>query len=226
MDAATVLIADVVRIVKDTSFTETIILGKLNRGVNNIASGKDRLHGVEKLAPLPELMSTGTVDTATDAGYVSLPATYGRGLFLVSNSYGEPVDIQKSFIKFIKTDPLASDSGSVEEVSEKGGNLYYRPIPSSSAELTLYFYRLPVDMTNAADSYPDGIPAGHENDLLVNYACWKIYEEIEQGMDGKKPLTDKHRGLFYDALSDLDRFLGPVDGEPLNVDDSSEDYIL
>ena len=51
-----------------------------------------------------------------------------------------------------------SSSGDVDIVCVKGSRLYYQSIPSASVNLTVMFYRKPVDMALVTDT-PDGIPS-------------------------------------------------------------------
>ena len=187
-------------IVQDASFTTTIIDGYLNDGVAEIAGGMESTLGSFITPPLPNLFSIDTVDTVTDAAYVALPTTFGRALKLVSDSNGREIDIANSMVEFVEVYPLLDASGSVKEVIDYGGNIYYQGIPTSAEELTLYFHRLPVNMSGVSDT-PDGIPLALQKKLLVNYACKEIFAVIEDGIDEEQQVnTIKYTKLFLISL--------------------------
>jgi hypothetical protein len=196
------LTALVVNIMQDASLTASIP-GKLNQGVAEIAGGMPSTFGSLLTPPLPNLFTIDTVDTATDAAYVSMPATYQRDLQFVIDGNGTEIQIANSFIAFTESNPLLDRSGSIYEVAEKGGNLYYQGIPTSSETLTLHFYRLPIDMSEDSD-VPDGIPLHLQIPLLVNYTAWKLFELIEDGIEGENVNTMKYFTLFSNALRTLE----------------------
>lgn len=195
---ATALVNDEDRAAHAISFKYLI-----NQGVNEIAGGMQSTLGSWITPPLPDLFKIDTVSTATDAAFVSMPSDYHRNLQLAVRATGQEVDIAHSFIDFTETYPLLDTSGIISEVVEFGGNLYYQGIPTSSEDITLHYFRLPVDMVEDEDE-PDGIPVHLQIPLLVNYAVWKSHEFIEDGMEGETPNTDKYMGFFLTALRTLE----------------------
>ena len=203
----------VTNIIQDTSFTSTIIDGYLNDGVTEIAGGMESSLGSFVTPPLPNLFTIATVDTVTDASFVSMPATFQRDLRFVSNSSGVEIDICDSMIEFSGDYPLMDKSSAVVDVIEYGGSLYYQGIPTVAETLTLHFHRLPVDMEDDANT-PDGIPLAFQKNLLVNYACKEIYGLIEDGIEGPQVNTMKFTGLFLSALRSFELLI-PADGRSL-----------
>jgi len=175
----------------------------INQGVSEIAGGMLSGLGDWITPPLPDLFTIASVDTATDAAYVSMPTNFQRNLQLAVRSTGQEIEIANSFISFTETYPLLDKSGTISEVAEYGGNLYYQGIPTSSEAVTLHYYRSPVDMS-ADDDEPDGIPPHLHVALLVNFAAWKAYEFIEDGLEGETPNTQKFMGFFLNALRTLE----------------------
>jgi len=178
----------------------------INQGVSEIAGGMPSLlDGIENpipntlTPPLPELFTIGTVNTATDAAFVSMPINFHRNLQLVVSSTGSEIDIADSLIEFTETYPLLNKSGKVSEVAEHGNKLYYQGIPTNSETLTLHYYRKPIDMVNDTD-VPDGIPEHLQISLLVNFAAWIAYKQLEDGIEGETPNTIKYKNLFLEAL--------------------------
>jgi len=128
-----------------------------------------------------------------------MPADFQRDLQFVASSFGSEIDISDSFIEFVETYPLLNKSGRISEVIEHGNKLYYQGIPTVSETVTLHYYRKPVNMINDGD-YPDGIPQHLQIPLLVNFACWKAFEHLEDGIEGETPNTIKFKNLFLEAM--------------------------
>lgn len=194
--------AFVQRILQDSSFDDDIV-DYLNQAQMEIAGGMQSALGNWITPPLPELLTIDTITTDTTAAYVSMPDNFQRELQFVASSDGAEIDIEENFIVFSETYPLLDQSGSVTSVIEKGNSLYYQGIPTSETDLTIHYYRYPVDMALDSDE-PDGIPKHLQKNLLVNHACWKIYELIEDGIEGPGSNTERYMNLFYQALKVLE----------------------
>lgn len=196
-------------LVQDSSLTAS--LGDfINQGVFEIAGGMPSLlDGITDplpnslTPPLPDLFTIDTVNTSTSVAYVNMPTNFHRDLRFVASSTGSEIDISESFIEFAETYPLLNKSGRISEVIEHGGKFYYQGIPTSSEAVTLHYYRKPVNMVND-DDVPDGIPEHLQIPLLVNFAAWKAYEHIEDGIEGQTPSTLKFKNLFLEAMRTLE----------------------
>ena len=182
----------------------------LNQGVSEIAGGwPSLLDGITNpipnslIPPLPNLFTIGTVDTSITDAFVAMPDDFQRDLQLVVSPTGSEIDIEHSFIELTETYPLLNKIGTISSCSEHGHKLYYQGIPTVSQKLTLHYYRNPVDMVNDDDT-PDGIPTHLHIPLLVNFACWKSYEYLEDGIEDATPNTLKFKGLFLEALRTLE----------------------
>lgn len=141
------------------------------------------------------------VDTVliSAVGYVSLPDNYQRQVQFVVNSSGVEVDLADSFISFVETYPAINQTGSISEVIDQGNLIYYQGIPSEAEELKIHYYRTPVDMSDDTDE-PDGVPSHLQKGLLVNHTCWKLYELIEDGIEGPGPNTQRYMENFFTYL--------------------------
>ena len=91
-------------------------------------------------------------------------------------------------------------------------NLFYQDIPSDTEDLFVVYYKKPEVLTPASP-HPTCLPEDHVVPLLVNYALWKLYEVIEDGVDGNRPNTETYKRLFSDALALFDYEMGPVTDE-------------
>ncbi|MDY6893823.1 MAG: hypothetical protein SVO01_00170 [Thermotogota bacterium] len=197
------LVTAVDEILDDASITSTRIKSRLNEAQKEIAGGVQSSLGNWITPPLPGLLTIDTITTETDAAYVTMPTTFQRNLQLAASSNGVEIDIAESFISFSEVYPLLDNPGAVTECCEFGGNFYYQGIPTSAETITLHFYRFPVDMSDDTDT-PDGIPTHLHRGLLVNHACWKFFELLEDGAEGNRPNTDKYMALFMIATKLLE----------------------
>ncbi len=216
----TELVTAVQTVVMESSLDSDDIAAIINRGVLEIAGGGDRPHGLPKLAPLPQLVSSGTV--AVTSQNTSMPSTFHRGLFLVFDASGNELKRYDFLTEFLRDAAEYPGTGAPEAFCLVGNSLFCYPVPSS-ATLTLHFYRLPVDMADDADEV-DGIPEHFQHKLLVNFAAREIFNLVEQGLEGNTPGTLKHNALYQSAIMDFEREIGPEDTEPQYIYDEG-DYL-
>jgi hypothetical protein len=200
------LVTAVQGIIQDDSFTNEDITTHLNTANLEIAGGVQSALGDWITPPLPDLFTIDTITTSINAAYVEMPEDFQRNLQLVASSDGNEIDIAESFISFSSTYPLLNKTGAVVECCEFGGKFYYQGIPSVASVITIHYFRLPENMVNDADE-PDGIPLHLQRELLVNHACWKIFELIEDGLEGEIPNTQKYMDRFFRAVKLLELFI-------------------
>lgn len=240
---ASELVAEVQRILYkadysgDVDYASADILKFINRCRVKIAGGGERQHGNAKLPPLPDLLTSATVTATTTANSVAMPSTYQRGLQRVNITGSDKLKKYTNLQKML--DRYERETGTPEAYCIKGKTLWYAPMPLSSTSLTVYFHKYPTDLViadavvgppavAAIDDVPTEIPEHLQSDLLVNFTLRDIYKEIESGMDMNNPDTIKHDAWFQMAMTDLEREIGPADGEAENVEDDylTEDNIF
>jgi hypothetical protein len=215
------LIGKILRYEDGSSLTRDQILALLNEGQLNIAGGGDRPHGLPLVAPLPELASSATVTLLVNAESVALPATYHRHVFSIIDADDQPLEIVDTYFDLEDAYPTLTVGGT-EVCFVRGNTLYYAP--AKAQNVTVKFHRLPVDMTDDAGQEPDGIPAHLQERLFVSYALKEMEAQIERGSEEPKVNTTFWEGRYHQALTDLERFIGPIDQRPENVSDKT-DYI-
>lgn len=157
---------------------------------------------------LPDLRDgSATVSTAVGAMEVSLPATFHKNLFQARFA-GADIAIYKDVVSMsMARGGLSLDVGDVEAVALKKGKLVYQMVPAAITAIEIYFYRLPVAMTAADTSYPDGAYGNDDFDwAIIHDSCAKIFNRIEEGMEGAKVNTDKHETLFAERMAALDEY--------------------
>ncbi len=189
-------------IIQDSSF-DAYIPSYLNQAQLEVAGGMKSTLGSWITPPLAGLLTIDTLTTVDDTAYIELPSNYHRRVQFVSNSNNVEIEIAKDFITFSETYPGLSRSGKITSVIDQGNLLYYQAIPSTPEVLTVQYYRKPTDMNLTTDE-PDGIPIHLQKSLLVNHACWKIFELIEDGLEGPGVNTQRYMELFYQALELLE----------------------
>jgi len=193
-------------IIQDSSYSDATILKYLNRGIRQIAGGvfltyPDRTQVFS--SALPNLLTSDTVSTDANP-YVSLPTDFGRGLVAVASASADTlVTISESFAEFLDYYPTLDLSANVTMVAVRGTRLYYQGIPSASDTLTLHYYSTPTDLSLDADT-PSCLPSHLHEELLVNYAAMKIYDQLEDGIDGAKVNTESYARRFNQAMLDLE----------------------
>jgi len=197
------LINKVSTIIQDDYFTHPIIGTYINQAQAEIAGGMPSTLGSWQTPPLPQLFTIDTVTTDTSVAYVNMPTTFQRSLQFAAAASGYEINLAESFISFSETYPLLNQSGRLSEVIEFGGKLYYQGIPTSEEEITLHFYRAPVDMQDDTDT-PDGIPTHLHHSLLVNHAAWKIFDLIEDDFSEPGLNTQRYYNMFLQALGLLE----------------------
>lgn len=194
-------------IIQDSSYTNATILKYLNRGLRQIAGGlfityPDRTQVFS--SPLPNLLTSDTVTTSTTLPYVAMPDDFGRNLITaISGDTDIRLTIMDSFAEFLTFYPTLDLSSSVTTVSIRGTRFYYQGIPTSADTITLHYYSTPTELEDDED-VPDCLPTHLQEELLINYAAMKIYDQIEDGIDGAKVNTESYTARFMKAMLDLE----------------------
>jgi hypothetical protein len=208
--------------IQDPSYLDATILKYINRGLKQIAGGlfityPDRTQVFS--SPLPNLLTSSTVATSTTLPYVSLPDDFGRNLIaVISAATGIYVCIEDSYAAFLSMYPSLNQSSSVTSVAVRGSRLYYQGIPTVSDTLTLHYYSVPDELEGASD-VPDCLPSHLQEELLVNYAAMKIFDLIEDGIDGAKVNTQSYTAKFMSAMLNLEM---SIEDTPISVAIGSE----
>jgi len=209
------LISAVQNIIQDDFFTEEMIGTYLNQAQLEVAGGMQSALGDWITPPLPGLLTIGTVTTVLATPYLSMPTDFQRNLQLVASSEGYELILAESFNSFTSTYPNLDRIGTISECIEFGNLLYYQGIPTVATDLTIHYYRLPVEMEDDEDE-PDGIPIQLQRSLLLNHACWRIFELIEDGIEGVGVNTQRYMNSFYLALKNLELTI-PYENKIVNL---------
>jgi hypothetical protein len=186
----------VLAIVQDDSFDEDAVLVHFNACAKKIA---------ERYI-LPGLDTEGTVVTAIDSWSVAAPTNFQRNLYFAAGPNGKQLSILNSrqeMLAFTGNNPAKTGSR-VEAIALVGDRILYAPIvPDAAQTLSIFYQRKP---TVILDSTEINLLPGfteEQDDMMVNFACWKIYSSIEQGLEGAKVDTGYYSALFMGAFDQL-----------------------
>lgn len=193
------LIARVARTVQDGSYSDGDILEYINEG----------LFAVSGLLALPELERSALVSTDPDAKHVPLPADYHNHLrFVYSGNRRRSIRIYSNIVRLREERPLQM------AVAVSGSNLHYYPSPAQPEELEIVYHARPEEYIDDLVQ-PDHLPSHVGLRVLHAYCCKRIYDEIEDGIDGQKINTLAWEKRYIEAVGELSMFLGPFYTRPV-----------
>lgn len=189
------LLETIDRKLQDPSYGPEIVLSSLNRGLLFIARQR----------PLPALQVDGEVQTVQDSDKVAMPPDFHAHLIFAHNKTKERhcrICYNRRTLRSLY-EPELQKNGDALDVTDEGGFLYYRRVPVNPQTLKLTFYTHPELLEEAEESVPSCIPESLHQFLLVNYVLWDLFEEIEDGMEGRKVNTEYYAGQFSTGLQML-----------------------
>lgn len=193
------LIALVQRAVKDASFSDAEILVLLNEGLQAVAFE----------FCLPELEATDEIEfTAGGDVFASLPDDYHHDLWHIEPvTMARLINIHTSLHSLQRIYSDADRGGVITDAAVDGLTLHVRPSLTQDQTVRVHYYRMPETLTSSAVSEPEGVPAHLQSGLLVNYAVARIFDIIEDGVDGAKVNTQRYEAKYAnEGLRPLERY--------------------
>ena len=189
------LVTEVEGILQDATYDAPWIIGKFNEVLLLVAT----------MCRIPGLQAVATVNILAGAASGAMPKTFLHDLYLVTTTtYPTGILIAPNLKELVaNSDP--EQTGPVELVAVDGKVLNVRPFPEVAEALTCHFYGIPKELS-AGDSFPDYIPAILQKEIFQNYALKEAYLQIEDGVDGNSPNTQKYGGLAAVAMASLVAF--------------------
>jgi len=200
------LVTLVQRAVKDGSFSEQEILDLLN----------EALLAVSFEFCLPELEATEELSFSEGDDSVALPDDYHHDLWHI-----EPltrpgrINIHTSLHSLQRIYRDTDTGNGIKDAAVDGLTLHVRPIVGETQDVRVHYYRTPEelhlgDMTATPATQPnspEGIPAHLHSALLVNYAAARLFDIIEDGIDGGKNNTRRYEEKYMnEGLRQLERY--------------------
>lgn len=180
---------DVTQIVQDRGYSPVQIDQYINQAVLRVA----------ELVAVPNLKQVDTVSTVVGQRSVSLASVSGGFSGKLQLVTSDTLDTVPQYVDLetMLSSTKSTDVGTVEAVVLVGNTLWYHPVPEAAQELTLVYYSNPPTLVDDTD-VPDWLPESLHRKLLVYGACYFMFEEIEDGIEGAKVNTVHY---FYHSLN-------------------------
>ena len=202
MQSATILIGRVQELIKDGSFGPSFIIEKLNDGLAEV---------VQMTTP-PDLVALDIeLDLAPGDKTIAVPDDfYGpRILKLHNRTDDQPCAIVYRFVDFAHISRRFSGMG-VRAACLKGKTLHVSGVPAVSTTLEMSYLREPTIFVDQNDKGTEitYLPFRLGEQAIVNYAAWRIYSHIEDGVDGRRVNTAEFKADFLDATAKIMDYFG------------------
>jgi len=153
---------------------------------------------------IPGLKRIDTVQTATDAAYVTLTGLDGGfsgRLRRVGSS--DSVHVLKSLEELMDMYPTMDETGNeVEYVALEGNNLWYQPIPTAAQTLMILYLQNPAVLSQDVD-VPSEFPTSLHNGIGVCWAAWRVWELEEDEQEGSRTNTIHYMTMYENAVQKL-----------------------
>lgn len=192
------LITLVQKAVKDDSFEAAEILALLNEGLQSVAFE----------FCLPELEATESIEfVAGGEMFADLPDNYHHDLWHIEPAARKSrVNIHTSLHSLQRLYTDTDKGAEIHDAAVDGIVLHVRPALTQTQSVVVHYYRKPETLV-ADEDVPEGIPPHLHAALLVNYATWRIFDIIEDGVDGNKTNTMRYEGKYMtEGLRLLERY--------------------
>ena len=181
--------------IQDTTYDATWIIRKFNEVLTLVAA----------MCRIPGLQAVATVNVQANTIMIAMPKTYLHDLYLVTTAtYPQGILIAPNLKELVKNSDT-EQTGPVQMVAVDGKILNFRPIPEAAEDLACHFYATPKELS-AGDTFPDYIPPILQKEIFQNYALKEAYLQIEDGIDGANPNTQKYAGLAAVGMASLVAF--------------------
>jgi len=203
------ILNEIQRKIQDESYSrKDELMGFINDGIREVASE----------VVLPDLLTYDTVTCQPDQFSVSVPEDLFSSLLWAYNlDKDRMVHVYGSLTVFLERYASGmqglSDTGDVKAVCRHGRDLYYAFMPQAgdAQDLRLWYAASPT-LLKTGDEDISFIPEQFHARLFVNYACMKVFEEIEE--DQRQPQVEKYFQLYSKAKAALINFVGLPERAP------------
>lgn len=161
---------------------ETYFESWINDAVREIATDFD--------LPDLRLKTPATLSTTTSNWLYDMPSTYHKKCFKCRNSTGTPIRISNDIQDIEALDYSHADTGdNVQCVAIEGDNIAI--YPKANDTLSLWYFRLPVDMSADTDE-PDGIPPQFAERVIISKVIVKNFRLLTD-----MTLNNPHQSIQY-----------------------------
>ena len=197
MTTLSMLQASVQGTLQDAAYTPTILANHINSGLRRCAY----------LVLLPDLETTGIVITNPSSSSVEIPGDWNfcRNLYAAHIADNPEIQVLSSMGLLRMQVPDIDNTvheGDVNFITTRKTNIIYANSPAEPKTLVCKFYENPTLLVNPTH-VPSELPESLQEPLLVNYALWKCFESIEDGIEGAKVNTAYYKNEFSEAINEL-----------------------
>ena len=178
---------------------------------------------------LPKCEASAVIDTVVGENRSALPTNYHRNLFRAKGPDGADLDVYATIALLEDHYEVADSNGiisndvcAVTVVGSTGDailtadelyDLFYTPSPVSIVSVPVRYYRKPIPLIEDKQE-PFEIPAPYRSKILANYARWRLFDNVEDGIDGAKANTRRYENLFKEAVATLEGSLTQGQSRP------------
>lgn len=188
---------EVENIVDDPSFDSETIDGYINECIGMAAAEVN----------LPTLKGVGIITTNSSYS-ISIAEIAGSNfngiLRKAIRADGFELTIHASIERLMEVYPMLDRVGSPTDCALEGTTLWYQGVPDDPMQLSLVFYKYPSLLSKNSDE-PTDFPSHVHRKLFVNGTAWRMFDQIEDGLEGPKVNTAVH---FSQSFKETERESG------------------
>lgn len=189
---------NIIKLVQDDGYTSDDIVAMINRCLKYIST-QVLLKSLETVDNMDILSSTYQVD-------IPESISFNRNLFDCETPDTTEVQILTSIEHLNRVYPnfrTEETVGAIEYALVHKNQLIYYPIPSEDQTVSIGFFKTMPEVTDTTE-LTDILPLGLDEDLIENYVAYKIYNRVEDSVDGVKVNANSYLKKFEDAMAKLE----------------------
>ncbi len=182
-------------LLKDASYTREQLLQSVNKGLLEVAWS----------VYLPKLQAKDTVTATAGSLSEALPDDFHHGLYRARNiTKGRTCTVFYNRLSMEDWYDGGGQEGDVEAVVDEGGDtLHFRLSPPEDQTLELQYYTRPTALADEASSTPSCLPEAFHHKILVNFAAWDIYSQLEDDIEEPRRNTKFYQSEYLAGVSGL-----------------------
>ena len=183
----------------------------LNQAYRQLCS-QEYVLGLKKRLYVPQLFTSTTASTVDGQAYVSVPTgcLYITEVFDTTNGKKLKHITWKQYIEYTDRTTAASE-GDPTEWTRSGGRIYVHPTADAAMTLTIYYKKLPTDLSGTLTT----VIGAEWDDAIIELAAYKMFSwlhEYEKSKVVKESFLEMAAGLadiYHNENKDRDESFGP-----------------
>ena len=183
----------------------------LNQAYRQLCS-QEYVLGLKKRLYFPQLFTSTTAATVDGQAYVSVPTgcLYITEVFDTTNGKKLKHITWKQYIEYTDRTTAASE-GDPTEWTRSGGRIYVHPTADAAMTLTIYYKKLPTDLSGTLTT----VIGAEWDDAIIELAAYKMFSwlhEYEKSKVVKESFLEMAAGLadiYHNENKDRDESFGP-----------------